>query len=68
MYEQVEKPKVNKSRAVANSVAQKKNNVKHGFGLVENRPEFVAQRKLKEISNNSSQVKRATQLQTIVKF
>ena len=34
MYEQVEKPKVNKSRAVANSVAQKKSNVKHGFGFV----------------------------------
>jgi hypothetical protein len=37
MYEQVEKPKENKSRAVANSVAQKKSNIKQGFGFVDNR-------------------------------
>ena len=37
MYAQVEKPKENKSRAVANSVAQKKSNVKQGFGFVDNR-------------------------------
>jgi hypothetical protein len=39
MYEQVEKPKENKSRAVANSVAQRKSKVKQGFGFVDNRPE-----------------------------
>ncbi|KAF7765044.1 hypothetical protein PCIT_b1178 [Pseudoalteromonas citrea] len=44
MYEQVEKPKENKSRAIANSVAQKKSNVMQIF--VDNRPEAVAQRKL----------------------
>jgi len=38
MYAQVEKPKENKSRAVANSVAQNKNNTKQGFGFVDNRP------------------------------
>lgn len=37
MYEQVEKPKENKSRAVTNSVAQKKSDVKQGFGFVDNR-------------------------------
>jgi len=37
MYAQVEKPKENKSRAVANSIAQKKNNGKQGFGFVDNR-------------------------------
>lgn len=37
MYAQVEKPKENKGRAVANSVAQKKSNVKQGFGFVDNR-------------------------------
>lgn len=47
MYEQVEKPKENKSRAVANSVAQKKSNVKQDFGFVDNRPEIVAQMNLK---------------------
>ncbi len=37
MYEQVEKPKENKSRAVANSVTQKKSAVRQGFGFVDNR-------------------------------
>lgn len=45
MYEQVEKPKENKSRAVANVVAQKKSNGKQGFGFVDNRSEFSMQRK-----------------------
>ena len=43
MYSQVEKPKENKSRAVANSVTQKKSNVKQGFGFVDNRQQSVAQ-------------------------
>lgn len=37
MYEQVERPKENKSRAVANSVAQRKSNEKQGFGFIDNR-------------------------------
>lgn len=37
MYAQVEKPKENKSKAIANSVVQKKNNMKQGLGLVDNR-------------------------------
>lgn len=37
MYEQVEKPKENKSRAVANSVAQKKSIGRQSFGFVDNR-------------------------------
>ncbi len=37
MYAQVEKPKENKSRAVADSVVQKKNSVRRGFGLVGNK-------------------------------
>jgi len=50
MYEQVEKPKENKSRAVANSVTQKKSNVKQGFGFVDNRPEAIVQKKQKELN------------------
>ena len=53
MYAQVEKPKDNKSRAVANSVAQKKSNVKQCFGFVDNRPEVIAQKKLQEMVTNS---------------
>ncbi|KFI10737.1 hypothetical protein F0223_17495 [Vibrio coralliilyticus] len=37
MFAQVEKPKENKSRAIANCVAQKKSNGKQGFGLLDNR-------------------------------
>ena len=51
--------------AAANSVAQKKSNVKQGFGFVDNRTEAIAQRKLQEMANNSPQVKRAAQLQAM---
>jgi hypothetical protein len=36
MYQQVEKPKENKSSAVTNSIAQKKSNGKQNFGFVNN--------------------------------
>jgi 5-methylcytosine-specific restriction endonuclease McrA len=55
MYEQVEKPKENKSRSVANSVTQKKSNEKQGFGFVDNRQEAITQRLVyKGIANNYS--------------
>ncbi len=44
MYEQVEKPKANKSRAVANSVVQKRNIGKKGF--VDNRTNNITPKKL----------------------
>ena len=55
MYAQVEKPKENKSRAVANSVAQKKSIMNQGFGFVNNRPEAVAQRKVQEMADSTIQ-------------
>jgi len=63
MYAQIEKPKENKSRAVANSVVQKKNSAKQGFGFVDNRTEAVAQRKLQDIANNNSQIDRSKVVQ-----
>ena len=54
MYEQVEKSKENKSRAIANSVAQNKSNVKQGFGFVDNRSESKAQKKLQNIMSNNN--------------
>lgn len=54
MYAQTEKTKEHKNKAVCNSVAQKKSNVKQSFGFVDNRPETVAQRKLQKIANNYS--------------
>ncbi|ATG76431.1 MULTISPECIES: hypothetical protein [unclassified Pseudoalteromonas] len=53
MYEQVDKPKENKSRAVANSVTQKKSDVKQGFGFVDNRSDATSKRKMKETVNDS---------------
>ncbi|MZI92908.1 hypothetical protein F9817_06825 [Vibrio sp. CAIM 722] len=47
MYEQVEKPKENKSRAVDHSVAQKKNQMNQSYGFVDNRPELILQQRLK---------------------
>lgn len=55
MYKQVEKAKVNKSSAVANSVAQMKSRIKQLFGFVDNRPEVFSRQ---EASNNSPLVKR----------
>ena len=43
MYEQVEKPKENKSSTATDSVAQKKSNVKQDFGFVDNRPAAFTQ-------------------------
>lgn len=60
MYAQVNKPKKNKSE----TVVQKKNNIKRGIGLVDNRSEAVVQRKLQEIViNNSSYTEQPVQFQ-----
>ena len=48
MYAQVEKSKESKSRAIANSVAQKNKN--QGIWIVDNRPESIAQAKLKALA------------------
>lgn len=56
MYAQVEKSKENKSKAVANSVAQQKNNVAQGLGFVDNRPVAVAQRRLKNTINSGTKI------------
>lgn len=57
MYEQVEKSKENKSKAVSNSVTQKKSKGKQGFGFVDNRPNGIMQRKLIDIIKNTSKQK-----------
>jgi len=54
MYAKVKKPKENKSRAVANSVVQKKSEGEQGLRFVDNRPETVAQRKLQAMTDNYS--------------
>ena len=58
MYKQVEKSKEDKSRSVANSIGQKKNNVEQYLGFKDNRKDVSVQRKLQEkpesYSENSS--------------
>ena len=52
MYQQVEKRKENKSRAVANSVTQMKSNRNPSFAFVDNRPEAIVQREMKAPAND----------------
>ena len=51
MYEQVG----DKSRAIANSVAQKKSGVKQSFGFVDNRPQIIESKKHQEAFDYYSQ-------------
>jgi len=60
------KPKDNKSRAVANSVAQNRSILNHGFGFVDNRPKAVAQRKLQEITNKNPKVNQLKPFREII--
>lgn len=61
MYEQVDKPKENKNRAVANSVAQKKSNGRQGFGFVDNRPMMLGQKSMQ--LQNRGLPKKTSQIQ-----
>jgi hypothetical protein len=65
MYEQVEKPKENKSQSVSNGISQMQSSGGSTFQFVDNRPEAIAQRKLQEMANNSHQAKQVTQLQAM---
>lgn len=52
MYEQVDKQKENKSKSIANSIVQKKSDVRQGFGFVDNRPKVIAQKNPKWMAND----------------
>jgi hypothetical protein len=65
MYAQKEKPKENKSRAVANSVSQKKSNAKQGFGFVDNREETHQLYKLQELANSGQRENLSKQYKAI---
>lgn len=49
MYEQVEKAKENKSRAVADCTEQRKSDVEQGFGFVDNRPKSRSVKSLRVV-------------------
>ncbi len=65
MQTHADKNQENQSRAVANTVPQKKNDGKPTYQFVDNRPEAVAHRRLQEMANNSPQGKQAAQLQAM---
>ena len=54
MYTQVEKPSENKSRAVANDVAQKKGNLTQNHRILDSRYESTAQRNIQNAIDGSS--------------
>lgn len=62
MYTKVEKPKEDKSRAVANSVGQNKSGGKQGFGFVDNRPVRANLSNLKKRLDESNPSKVPVQL------
>lgn len=64
MYEQVEKSKENKSQSVENKFSQRQSGGGSTFQFVDNRPEAIVQRKLQEMTNNSSQSQREFYLQS----
>lgn len=53
MYEKVERSIEKKSKAIANSVTQKKNHRKQDLGFVDNRPMSIVQYKMQSQANNS---------------
>ncbi|MDW3210109.1 MAG: hypothetical protein R8N23_09585 [Reichenbachiella sp.] len=54
MNTHADKTQENKSQSVANQVVQKRNSNKPTFQFIDNRPEAIAQRKMKEIIDNKS--------------
>ncbi len=57
MYAQVENSKENKDRAISNSAGQSKEDVQQSYGIVDNRPETVTQRKIQRFLINHSVVR-----------
>ncbi len=64
MHANADKTQENKTQSAVNDTHQKQSSGESTFQVVNNRPEAIAQRKLQEMANNSSKVKRIAQLQT----
>ncbi|CAM1356334.1 hypothetical protein [Tenacibaculum halocynthiae] len=62
MYEQVMKPKENKSPEVVNSITQKKSNEKASFEFVDNRQESIQMRKAQDTIDPVVNTEKVTQL------
>lgn len=65
MNTHADKTQENKNQSVANATSQKQSSGESTFQFFDNRPETIAQRKLQEMANNSTQV---SQLKTIQKM
>ena len=65
MYEQIENPKENKNRAVANFVGQKKSNAKQKFGFVDNRPQLDIRSRGETEANRGQEVSGTNTVQSV---
>lgn len=65
MRAQTDKIKKQYQQRASKTVDRKKSNTESVFQFVDNRPEAIAQRKLREMTDNSSQVKQTAQLQAL---
>ena len=63
MNTHADKTQKNKSQSVSVAYSQMKSGGESTFQFVDNRPETIVQKKLKEVANNIPQVKQAAQLQ-----
>lgn len=66
MHDRIGKSKENESKTFTNSVAQKQSSKRSTFQFVDNRPEAIAQRKLRKAANNSPQVSQPRAFQVMV--
>ena len=66
MYEQVKKTTEKKSQMAANGVSKKKNNNAPTSRFVDNRPEAIQMRRLRELAENNHQNEKLRQLHHLV--
>ena len=63
MFERIDKPKENKSKAIANNtISQKQIRGRSTFQFVDDRPEVIAKRKQREMIEHSIEARKCTQL------
>ena len=62
MNTQADKSQNKKSKAARNSVPEKKNTSESAFQFEDNRPEAIAQRKMREMADNSTRARQIAQM------
>lgn len=65
MNTHADKSQGNKSQSIANAISATQKNGESSYEAEPTTPEFVAQKRLKEMANNSEQIKKGSKLQSI---